>query len=138
MLDGSVEPSEPKIVRDPMPSNPFRDLWKYLVIAWLGAITPMVFVALIELAHRRSPWDSRIRAGLSLMLVPLPVMCLWFYGRVSVSSSIALRAGMVVPLLAVVVYSTMCIREKKWISSALFLLSSATIGVYFLPVLTHL
>jgi hypothetical protein len=138
VLDGSAEPSRPMIIRDPSPSNPFEKLGRYLAIAWFGALCPLVLVGLILWVHRRSPWDTRIRAGLSLALMPLPVACFWFYGRVSLGSSIALRVGMFVPLLAAVVYAAMCIREKRWISSALILLSSAAIAAYLFPAFIHL
>ena len=138
VLEGSGEPSRPKIILDPSPSNPFEKLGQYLAIAWSGAVFPLVFVGLIVLAHRRNPWDSRIRAVLSLGLMPAPVICLWFYGRVSLGSSIALRVGMFVPLLAAIVYSVICIRERRWISSALLLFSSAAIAVYLFPAFLHL
>ena len=70
--------------------------------------------------------------------MPLPFICLWYYGRVSLASGIGLRVGMLVPLLSAMVYSVICIREKRWASGALLLLVCLALAGYLFPVFTHL
>jgi hypothetical protein len=138
VLDGSVEPSRPKVVLDPSPSNPFEELPRYLAIAWSGAVAPPILVGLMALARGRRHWDGRILAGLSLALTVAATACLWSYGRVSLASSVGLRISMLVPLLAAFAYCLICLREKQRISGVLLLLCSAAITVYLFPAFIHL
>jgi hypothetical protein len=138
VLDGSIEPSHPKIIRDPSPANPFRKLPRYLVIAWSGAAAPPIFAAFSVLARRKRRYDSRILAALSLVLIVPATACLWSYGRVSFGSSIGLRVAILVLLLTALAYSVTSLREKHRVSGALFLLSSVAIAVYLFPAFVHL
>lgn len=137
MLEGATAPSHPKIMLDPSPADPFKNLSRYLAIAWSGAVLPPILMGLTLLAYRQKNWNVRIPPFVGLLLAAVATAGYIYYGRVSLGSSLGLRAGMLVALVTTFVFSIGCFRARyRWYGS-LFLLLSAGLLFFIHPVFLH-
>lgn len=138
MLDGSDEPSKPKIVFDPEPARPFEKLPLYLAIAWAGVLLPLTFTGSVLRLSRKRNWGIHVPALNSLVMAASATVVLFFYGRVSVPTALGLRAAMGVPLIIAIFLSMRALREKRWISGAIILLLAIALGVFIFPAFLRL
>jgi len=138
MLDGADGLSQPKVVFDPQPADPYSKLPLYLAIAWAGVLLPVLLTVLVIGLCRKRQLDVRIPAASGLVLSIGAVCCFLFYGRVSIATAIGFRLGMAVPLVVAALYAIRSLRQKRRISGALFLLAALVLGILIFPVFLRL
>ncbi|UCE50130.1 MAG: PQQ-binding-like beta-propeller repeat protein [Phycisphaerales bacterium] len=138
MLEDADEPSQPKVVFDPEPANPYSRLPLYLTIAWTGVLLPVLLTVLVIVLCRKRQLDVRIPAASGLVLAIGAVCCFFFYGRVSIATAIGFRFGMAIPLAVASQYAVRSLRQKREISGALVLLAALALGIFILPTFLRL
>lgn len=125
----------PKIIYDPSPTNPFKELPGYLAIAWSGVFVIMGGTGAVMSARLKGKVGNRLAAILVLMTSLCAVFCYMNYGRVSIGSSLGLRLGILIALLSACTYSMIAIKRKCWITGGAILVLSIGIAVYLFPYL---
>lgn len=90
------KPSTPSIILDPKPADPFRDLLLYSTIAWAGAGIPLIGFFGLHRYRKIRPADNRALVVFTALLTAISFACFFAFGRVSVSSYIALLLATVV------------------------------------------
>jgi len=138
MLEGADGPSQPKVVFDPKPANPYSKLSLYLAIAWTGVLLPILLTVLVIGLCRKRQLDVRIPAASGLVLAIGAVCCFFFYGRVSIATAIGFRLGMAVPLVVAALYAIRSLGQKRRMSGALVLLAALVLGILIFPAFLRL
>jgi hypothetical protein len=120
-LLNSPEPaSNPRIIFDPDPTDPFEKLPLYLAIAWSATTVPLILLSCMHISRRIRHLDPVAFALVSVVLTFILTFSFMFYGRVSFSSSIALRLSIIVVIGIGFTYSVLAYPKRKHISAILF------------------
>ncbi|MBN1766496.1 MAG: hypothetical protein JW860_14675 [Sedimentisphaerales bacterium] len=91
LLSSDVEKTSPIIIYDPEPTNPFLKLPLYRAITWAAALAPLLILVVTWKISPNRHWRHPLSVITCLILYVFTVSCLLIYGRISLSSSIAMR-----------------------------------------------
>jgi outer membrane protein assembly factor BamB len=131
-LLNSPEPeSNPRIIFDPDPTDPFEKLPLYLAIAWSAAIVPLILLSCMHISRRIRRLDPVAFALVSAVLTFILTFSFLFYGRVSFGSSIALRLSFIVVIGIGFTYSAQVYPKRKHISAILFSIFVTSLVIIF-------
>ena len=135
-VDGAA-PNIPTVVYDPSPANPFKNLPLYLAYVWSGAIIPSLFLIWSCVSVRSLRYDVRIFGFFSACVLVGLTLLFFEFGRVSVSSSIALRLSMIVAFGAGFVFTRQLYVRRNWASAILLGLVLTAGAVLLFPIFLH-
>ena len=128
VLYGVDIPSNPNIIFDPKPFNPYRRLYFFIILSWIGILIPIVFTGIIVRSAMKRNWNAREPAVLSLFSVFAAVIIYLFLGYVSQTTAYGLIASIMVPLIAAIVFSFRAMFLRQLICGVVVLLLALAVA----------
>jgi len=110
-----------------------RRLCLYLIVAWIGVFTPIVFTGIVVRAAMTLNWDALVPAIMTLLIAFAAMIIYAFVGRVSIQTAFGLLIATMVPLIAAVVFSFLSIFSKHLLWGVFVFLLALTLALMISP-----
>ncbi|MFN7139072.1 MAG: PQQ-binding-like beta-propeller repeat protein [Limisphaerales bacterium] len=123
--------SSTQIIHDPDPVTPFQKLPLYLTLAWTGVLFTLGGLIWLHGYRRgRDPMSAGITTGLLLFV---PLVCWFLFGRVSPGSAIGLFVTMILCLTGGLIHAIRSLRAGKRLDGTVLLILFVGVAILFLP-----
>jgi hypothetical protein len=134
VVEGSIEPSQPIIIYDPQPADPFADLPFYLAIAWAVNIGALLFTTAVI---ARGWWCGFEHRSISLLVLTATVAVMWLffeYGRVSMPTAVAFRLVIAAQLAVCVWFAIRAFNSGRNVSGVSIIAACGLLTLFVFPV----
>jgi outer membrane protein assembly factor BamB len=125
-----------RIIYDPEPIVPYRNVSAYLAAAWCGGAFPLAILILLHIAPGTRRWEPSSLGSIAVWLTFIAFGCYVYFGQVSEASSLTLKTTLTTGFIAGAWNVVQCFRRRQWIEATILMVIFGAVALFMAQALS--